>query len=91
MSTKISAAARLLAVVALGSLSTLALAGFMPLATESDAHPELAALSDRLDQDEPLIMAALNVPGAAVAVVRDGENVWSTGYGLASVRERERK
>ncbi|WP_425884702.1 serine hydrolase domain-containing protein [Micromonospora sp. DT81.3] len=40
-----------------------------------------------MDHDEPLIMAALNVPGAAVAVVRDGETVWSTGYGLASVRE----
>jgi CubicO group peptidase (beta-lactamase class C family) len=87
MSTKISAAARLVAVVALGTLSTLALAGFMPFEAQSDARPELAALTGRLDQDEPLIMAALNVPGAAVAVVRDGENVWSTGYGLASVRE----
>jgi len=79
--------AQLVAVVALGTLSTLALAGSMTFEAPSDAGPELAVLTDRLDRDEPLIMAALNVPGAAVAVVRDGDNVWSTGYGLASVRE----
>ena len=39
MPTKISAAARLVAVVALGALSTLALAGFMPLEAQSDAAP----------------------------------------------------
>lgn len=80
--------ARLVAVVAFGTMSTLALAGFVPHEAQSGAaRPELAVLTDRLDRDEPLIMAALNVPGAAVAVVRDGENVWSTGYGLASVEK----
>jgi CubicO group peptidase (beta-lactamase class C family) len=71
----------------LASISTGVLAGFVYLEAPTGAQPELTSLTDRLDRDQPLIMAAYGIPGVAVAVVRDGEPVWSGGYGLASVKD----
>ena len=33
-------------------------------------------------------MAALRIPGAQIAVIRDGELIWSEGFGLADVEEQ---
>ena len=44
-------------------------------------------LVDKLDLLIPQLMEQYSAPGAAVSLVRDGELVWSEGYGLAD-RER---
>jgi CubicO group peptidase (beta-lactamase class C family) len=82
-----SVATRLVGVFAIGIVSTSLLAGFTPREAEPEPQPELAAFTDRLDGEQPHFMAAYDVPGVAVAVVRDGKPVWSTGYGVASVEE----
>jgi CubicO group peptidase (beta-lactamase class C family) len=87
VSLNILTAGRLVGVVAVAFVSTSVLAGFMPLEAQREPRPELASLTDRLDRDQPLFMAAYDVPGVAVAVVRDGEPVWSSGYGVASVKD----
>lgn len=87
MPIKFSTPRRLAAVVALAFVSTSILTAFMPLDTQPEPRPELASLTDRLDHDQPLIMAAYDVPGVAVAVVRNGEPVWSSGYGVATVKD----
>ncbi|HYI33930.1 MAG TPA: hypothetical protein VEX88_10755 [Glaciibacter sp.] len=57
-------------------MSTSVLAGFVPLGAQSEPRPELASLTDRLDRNQPLVMAAYEVPGVAVALVREGEPLW---------------
>jgi CubicO group peptidase (beta-lactamase class C family) len=42
---------------------------------------------DRVDRLIPQLLEQYNVPGAAASLVRNGEAVWSQGYGLAD-RER---
>ncbi|MET4637218.1 serine hydrolase domain-containing protein [Mycetocola sp. 2940] len=83
-----STAGRLVGVVAVALLSTSVFAGFMPLQALPGSRPALASLTERLDRDQPLFMAAYEIPGVAVAVVRGGERVWSSGYGVASVADR---
>ncbi|WP_306232791.1 serine hydrolase domain-containing protein [Agrococcus beijingensis] len=57
-------------------------------AAQADGEPPtLRQLTERLDREQPLIMGEYGVPGAAVAVVRQGEAVWSTGYGDAAAGE----
>lgn len=87
MPIKTSTSRRFGAALAAAFVATSGLTGFMPLQTQPDERPELASLTDRFDRDQPLFMAAYDVPGVAVAVVRDGEPVWSGGYGVASVRD----
>jgi CubicO group peptidase (beta-lactamase class C family) len=82
-----SNAKRLVGVITVALTSTGVLAGLMALEAQPAPPPELASLTDRLENDQPLFMAAYNVPGVAVAVVRDGEPVWSSGYGLASAAD----
>jgi CubicO group peptidase (beta-lactamase class C family) len=67
--------------------STSLLAGFALSDETTKPRPELGSLTDRLDHDQPLFMAAYDVPGVAVSVVRDGEPVWSSGYGVASTKD----
>ncbi len=40
-------------------------------------------LIKKIDQIAPQLLEQYKVPGAAIALVRDGEVVWSAGYGLA--------
>jgi len=77
--------ARLLAAVVVTVVSTSILSGAVATQAHAASPPDLDTLTNSLNRNGPLIMAAYDVPGAAVAVVRDGENAWSSGYGLASV------
>jgi CubicO group peptidase (beta-lactamase class C family) len=78
-------AIRLTAVLTLAAVASGTVAGFARPGAPSNTGPELPALSERLDRDVPLILEAYNVPGVAIAVVRDGQTVWSGGYGVASL------
>ncbi|MBG6239962.1 CubicO group peptidase (beta-lactamase class C family) [Mycetocola sp. CAN_C7] len=80
-------ARRFVGVVVVAVVTSSALAGPITLEPEPAQPPELASLTDRLDRDQPLFMAAYEVPGVALAVVRDGELQWSGGYGVASVED----
>lgn len=48
------------------------------------------AISQAIDHELPARMARYDVPGAAVALVRDGESVWSGAYGYADVKDSRR-
>ena len=50
---------------------------------------ELEALIAEFDRELPRLLERYDVPGAAVALVRDGEPVWSGGYGYADLDSRE--
>ena len=45
---------------------------------------ELATITAAIDSAVPGALASHRVPGAAVAVVRDGDVVWSQGYGVTA-------
>jgi CubicO group peptidase (beta-lactamase class C family) len=49
--------------------------------------PQVGDFVARLDRFVPHYLAVYGIPGAAVAVVRQGDVVWAKGYGLAD-RER---
>jgi CubicO group peptidase (beta-lactamase class C family) len=55
--------------------------------TGDQAVDQSKAIVDKLDELVPQLLKENDVPGAAVALVRDGEVAWSAGYGLAD-RER---
>jgi CubicO group peptidase (beta-lactamase class C family) len=57
-----------------------------PPATPSAS--ELRSLTDRFDREAPGWLSRSQVPGAAVALVRDGQVAWTTGYGLADPARR---
>jgi CubicO group peptidase (beta-lactamase class C family) len=69
------------------SALTSLLSGFMLSDVQAERRPDLLSLTERLDHDQPLFMAAYDVPGVAVSVVRHGEPVWSSGYGVASLKD----
>ena len=43
-----------------------------------------AATETRLDKDIPALMAKAGVPGLAIAVIRNGETVWTGSFGVRS-------
>lgn len=45
---------------------------------------ELATVTAAIDSAVPGALASQRVPGAAVAVIQDGDVVWSQGYGVAA-------
>jgi CubicO group peptidase (beta-lactamase class C family) len=59
----------------------LLLAGFMT--QRAPASGDLQSFTEHLDRDEARWLAATEVQGASVALVRNGEMVWSNGYGHA--------
>ncbi len=72
----------------LRALSYLALAMFGLLAVVAARQPQtpagdLQTFAHQLDQRVPGLLGLYNVPGAAVALVHDGELAWSQGYGMA--------
>lgn len=71
----------------LGLAALLSLSLSAPLAAQSaDArYADAIAESRRLILDT---MAALKVPGAQIAVIRNGELIWSEGFGLADVEQQ---
>jgi CubicO group peptidase (beta-lactamase class C family) len=46
------------------------------------------ALTNKLEADLPATLERYAVPGAAVALIRDGKVVWSEGFGLADLTAR---
>lgn len=60
--------------------ATLALARVAPADRAQQLRHE--ALVTRLDQLVPTLLAEHRVPGLAIALIRDGQRVWSKGYGL---------
>ncbi len=66
--------------------ATLVLVGAScPSRTGPPVPPRSFASPDSLAGEVTRLLAAAHVPGAAVAVVRDGQVAWSRGYGLADV------
>ncbi len=57
------------------------LAGFID--QQAATSGDLQSFTERLDRDEARWFAATEVHGASVALVRNGEMVWSAGYGQA--------
>jgi CubicO group peptidase (beta-lactamase class C family) len=49
---------------------------------------DLGSLTDRLDRELPGWLSRSQVPGAAVALVRDGQVAWTGGYGQADPARR---
>ncbi len=48
-----------------------------------DGRGEIEVIASRLDAIVPRLMRRYGVPGVGLAIVRDGEAVWSTTYGVA--------
>ncbi len=63
-------------------LTALFLAGCSPAAPNP---PDVSLLIQRLDALIPARMRATGAPGVAVALIHDGEVVWSKGYGVADL------
>ncbi|TVQ38461.1 MAG: class A beta-lactamase-related serine hydrolase [Spirochaetaceae bacterium] len=55
----------------------------------SQRSAELEALIAQFDREVPRLLDRYDIPGAAVALVRHGEPVWSGGYGYADLDARE--
>ena len=55
--------------------------------TQSRQVADVAHLIERLDMDIPGYLSQSNTPGAAVAVIQNGEIVVTKGYGLADVAD----
>jgi len=71
----------LLVALAASLAAGLPLAGFM--AHQATTSGDLQSFTERLDRDEARWLAAAEVHGASVALVRNGGVAWSTGYGQA--------
>lgn len=56
--------------------------------SEPTRDADVSELVDRLDADVPGYLEQFTVPGAAVAVIRNGEIAVSKGYGFADVENR---
>ena len=54
-----------------------------PRPQRAPADAGLDVLTRQLDQRMPVLLSRYDVPGAAVALVHNGEVVWSQGYGVA--------
>lgn len=61
----------------------LILAACATVETELMANSDLSTFTGYLDNRMPKWLQQYQVPGAAVAVVRNGEVAWTSGYGLA--------
>ena len=48
-------------------------------------HDSLQSFTQHLDARIPLLLARYDVPGVSVALIQDGELVWSGAYGVADV------
>lgn len=66
-------------------LATLAVAGRLGAQTSSPGYVDVIRESRRLILDT---MAVLRVPGAQIAVVKDGVLLWSEGFGLADIEQQ---
>lgn len=73
--------------VALVVVAALRLRGTNGTPTGDQAVDQSKAVVAKLDELVPQLLEENDVPGAAVALVWDGEVAWSAGYGLAD-RER---
>lgn len=69
------------AVAAVGALLLLATTGPSPAGSAADRDAEVAEVRERVEAN----LARYQVPGAAVALVDDGEMVWAEGFGIAEV------
>jgi CubicO group peptidase (beta-lactamase class C family) len=70
----------------LGLVAGLWVALAPPIAAQgTDGYADAIAESRRQILDT---MAALRIPGAQIAVIKDGELVWSEGFGLADVEQQ---
>ncbi|MEP7293208.1 MAG: serine hydrolase domain-containing protein [Chloroflexota bacterium] len=54
----------------------------LPAAAQS---ADVSALTDQFGELLPALLEAGSVPGAALALIHDGEVVWSQGYGVANL------
>jgi CubicO group peptidase (beta-lactamase class C family) len=73
-------------VVAFGGVVLLGGAVAVPgvsAASPTPAAPDLDSFTDRLDREVQGWLSRSQVPGAAAALVRDGQVVWTNGYGQA--------
>src|SRR5215470_7124922 len=61
----------------------------LQLATPLQTKVKLAELTARLEKSIPLLMKEGDVPGLAIALVRNGELVWQRGFGVKSVKSNE--
>ncbi len=57
----------------------------MPAGQALAARPTSTALEHQVTEAMPGLLSKFSVPGAAVALIRDGKVVWMHGYGLADV------
>lgn len=58
----------------------------VPTALRTDAWEQIAA---DLTRETPALLARDHVPGAAIALIRDGEVVWSAAFGRRDVRSED--
>lgn len=74
-------------IIRLGTAALLSLTLSAPLAAQAPDSRYASAIAEsrRLILDT---MAALRIPGAQIAVIKDGELVWSEGFGLADVEQQ---
>jgi CubicO group peptidase (beta-lactamase class C family) len=68
------------------------LAGTLVLGTGCSTNPiepsdSVDHFTSYLDQRVPVLMARLKIPGVSIALIRDGELVWSGAYGYADLEE----
>src|SRR5262245_10605861 len=57
----------------------------LPLASRAqplDWQPRLARLIGELETEIPALLSASQVPGFAIAIVREGSVVWKRGFGV---------
>lgn len=64
------------------------LLGMLLLVLPASAQPDdVSALTDQFDALVPALLESSDVPGAALALIHNGEIVWSSGYGAADLAE----
>lgn len=86
-SKRVGFSARVRGVVAVLFLTLLAFAGGSLAQPSLNPQESTNAFTRHLNEHVPALLRQFDVPGAAIALVRDGEQVWSGAYGLADRAE----
>ncbi len=72
----------------LGAVSFILVTYFLPSTSPLTGGQPLSDFTDHLDQRVPLLLQRYQIPGVSLALVQDGEVLWTGAYGFANLETR---
>ena len=77
-------------ILVLGLLTTIFMAAYNPNRESTGNGNSIDGLIEHLDERIPKYQRRYNVPGVSIALIHDGELVWSGAYGYADLEEKRK-